>query len=551
MPAYQRDQHTSGRQLAYRTKAGDPDIHAVQDHLVDMARGHVDSPRKYDGTPNKHHKAYLQRIKRTFSGLLGSMSPSPRSEPRDITPVTSHPKVRQIEYAPVEQLSYESEAPFLDLRSIAAACLTHKWLIILLACLGMIVTSFAMLSLPSKYTATASLYFDPAQAQFKLNDETASALTSQAVTTLINSQLQILTSIPVLQRVVTDLSLTQDSEFRISGPRQDDAFAVATLLKRAVSASRSDASYVVTLNATTNASDKSANIANAIVNSYQVHEAETNSAYFSTILDNLNARLAELGAKLQSAERAVDDYRAKNDLVTAKGDLISEDSLLALNQALVAARQKTIAAKAKLEESERLNPDQAIAGSIDNEVTSATLTDLRRQYANAVANLGQLQTQLGASHPRLSAAKASLEGLRTEIRSEIKRIASTAQSSYIQAQKAEQQLSKELSAQKALKISKSGNEGELESLVLQATSVQQTYEAMLKRVQELTEQQGVAQSGMRVLGKAEPPLVADGPGRSMRLIGGIFGGLLFGLALGIAVAVIRQMIRQIRTRQFM
>ena len=520
---------------------------ALHRELAKLAKARKGGARKYDQqAQSPHDEPYEDAFDRDtpahgndrrLEEQFRSYSPD-APEPASTYMVTAR---KPVNGPSVIESHYRESQPFLDTRSFIRALYDSRWIITLLVVVGMALGAAATLTLTRKYTAQSNLYFDPAKLQVTWDGQTSNQFSPQTVASLVNSQIQILTSSTVMQDVVEKLSLTEDSEFGASLTGPASSFAAASALEEVVSASRVGDSFVIAVSVTTQQADKSAEIANEVVESFYQYETKTASDQYSNITSVFDRRLEDLRAKAFAAEKAVEDYRAKNDLVTAGGVLISDERLAALNTALVAAEQKTIEASAKVDAANRLSLEDAVAGTSDTEVSSATLVQLRQQYSTAAAELGRLQSQLGARHPSIGAAEATLAGLRTEIRQELKRMASIAQTELSQAQKAQDDLAKELAAQKALKLSNSPNQAALDNLVLQAETTRNVYEAMLTRTRQANEEFNNLQSNVQVIGKAVPPISADGPGRLMMLIGGLFGGGAFGLGLGICFALARRL----------
>lgn len=538
-----------------RPGRGDPDPHI---ELVKLAGRRRSGARKYDrqalsseegaAIPDRDDARRHSRPQRTALGRRRYDDGAAEADAPASTYTVSKRRKRQNN--PLIESRYQPEEPFLDTRTLIRALYESRWIIAMLVVICMVLGGAATLMLPRKYTAHASLYFDPTRVQLTWDGQTTNQVSPQTVASLVNSQMQILTSNTVMQDVAQKLDLESDPEFGSAQSGPAGLYATAGALSKAVTASRVGDSFVIAVSATTKNPQKSADIANAVVESFYTYENKTAADQYSNITSTLDQRLEELREKAFAAEKAVEDYRAKNDLVTAKGVLISDDRLAALNSALVAAEQRTIEARAKVDAASRLSLEDAVSGTSDTEVASATLLQLRRQYSTAAAELGSLRTQLGARHPSITAAEATLTGLRNEIRQELKRIASIAQTDLSQAQKAQDEIAKELTAQKALKRSNSPNQAALENLVLQASTARNIYEAMLKRTREAGEEYNNLRSNVRVIGQAEVPIVADGPGRSTLMIGGLFGGAVLGFGLGLCLALARRLIRHPRVRSY-
>ncbi|MDI7860623.1 GumC family protein [Rhizobiaceae bacterium n13] len=436
-----------------------------------------------------------------------------------------------------------ADIPLFDLASIARATWTYRRPILGLAVAGALLGGGLMAMSARKYTAETSLYFDPRQVQITRSAEGGESASPTAVTAIIDSQARILTSNRVLERVAEKLELAKDPDFAVKAAGTDGVpYGLVARLQQSTSITRDDNTYIVSLKVTTGDGAKSAGIANAIVDAYLEEENQAVSGIYRSANSALDGRLAELGAKVQAAEKAVEDFRARNDMVTAEGDLISDKRLVSLNELLVTAQNRTIEAKAKVTAASNLKVEDALAGNSANSVASATLVDLRRQYAAQAASIGSMESRMGPRHPSLLAAKGSLEGLKAEIRNELQRIVSVAESEQAQAQKAEEDVAKELTIQKALQANTSMQQIDLNELQREATAARDIYETVLKRARETSEDLNLVRSNVRVISKAEMPLKADGPGTKMRLIAGILGGLILGLALGIGLAVLRSLL---------
>jgi uncharacterized protein involved in exopolysaccharide biosynthesis len=436
----------------------------------------------------------------------------------------------------------ENTEPFLDFRTIVSAVYEKRWFVLLIMIGGMLLGGIATTLVSPKFSSHTSLFFDPSKLAIVWDGQSQNAGNSQTASALVNSQIEILTSNIVLRDAVQKLALYEDPTFGGTGSA-DSAHVAAAALKKSVSTSRAGDSYIVGLSVTTSEPQKSADIANAIVDSFLDYENSSATDSYTNFSENLDNRLEVLRNKAFAAEKAVEDYRAKNDLVTAGGVLISDDRLAALNTALVQAEQRTIEASTKVDAAQRLSLESAVAGVSDTEVSSASLVQLRRQYATASSELGRLRSQLGARHPSLAAAEASLDGLRKEVNQELKRISSIAHTELSQAEKAQSEIAKELAAQKALKLSNSPNQATLDNLELQAQTARGIYESVLKSTRQSNEEFNNSITNVRVLGRAEPPLRADGPGKKTLLAAGVLGGAFLGFAVGLLFALAGRLMR--------
>jgi len=443
-----------------------------------------------------------------------------------------------------------ADTPLLDLRSAVRAIWGKKRVVLALALVGAVLGAGAIRLVPQKFSAATSLYFDPRPAGNA--DSSQQAPTApELILTMIDSQTQILSSGRVLGHVVDALKLDRDPQFN-GGTTGDTAKYVATAtLAKAVQIAREASTYVVTLKVTTRDPQKSATIANQLVSSFMQEESKAAASSYKTSNTALDSRLDDLRQQVLAAEKAVETYRADNDIVAVEGNLISDKRLTALNDMLVTAQQKTIEAKARADAAGKLSFEDVVSNNPAASATSTALSSLRQQYAALAANVGSLQSLLGARHPRLLAAKSSLDSLGAEIRNELQRQMTSARSDYEQAQRAEQDIGKELTVQKASQVNTSGKLVGLNELQRKATAARDLYESLLKRSGQTSDAQDLSRSNIRVISEAEPPLTADGPSRKVMMVAGFIAGAIFGAGIGMAFAILLGLFRHPIVRSYL
>lgn len=455
------------------------------------------------------------------------------SEPENLVPVAPEPG---------------DSVPLLDIGTLLRALWSHRLLILALMALFAVLGGLLVPTMPRKYTAQTSIYFDPRQ--IELSDSSSqSGTSSEVIVSMINSQSKILTSPKAIGQAVDKLNLADSYLFsKIAGDPATRKAAIVATLQRSATVALEASSYVVTLSVTTADGGVSAEVANALVDAFLEEENNAYSSIYQRTNSALDSRLRELSEEVQKAEEAVESYKASNDMVTADGNLIADKRLVQLNELLTTAQKASIEAKSRVDAAVNLKLEDAISTNGQQQQASAALTDLRRQYAQQSATVGSLESALGARHPQLLAAKASLKGLQAEIQAELQRNLARARADLAQAQQSEQQVAKELAVQKSLQNNTQQRQVGLNDLQRRATAAREIYEAVLKRVRETSEEKNLARSNIRVLSEASMPQKADGPGRSMLLVAGLVAGAIAGFGIGLLIALGRTMIRNPRLR---
>lgn len=426
--------------------------------------------------------------------------------------------------------------PLLDAAMVLGSAWRHRKTVLCLV-LGMAVLGgLASPFLPRKFTASTTLYFDPQQV--KLTDGSqAQPMSQEAVLAIIDSQSQILVSRRVLTSVAETMGLDKDKEFG------GTPAAISTKLAKAVLVDRQPNTYVVNLSVKSKDAEKSATIANTIVTTFLKEQQASAEGAYDSVNTTLGGRLGALGDEVRNAEHAVADFKSQNNI---DDNLVSTTPGTAtrrsdqLETLLLTAQGKTIAAKARYDAITKFQIADLSNGSASPaDGSSNALLQLQQQYATAAANVSSIETKLGSRHPQLLAARATLEGVSAAVRREIARLITTAQAEYERAQKEEEAVAKELAVQKAMDNNLSGRLIEYRELQRKANAAREIYETVLKRTRQTGEEQRLLTSNVRVISPAEAPIQADGPSRTILMVGCIFGGLVLGLMLGLVYAVIR------------
>ena len=99
---------------------------------------------------------------------------------------------------------------------------------------------------------------------------------------------------------------------------------------------------------------RAAQIANAVADGYIADQLDAKYQAMRNATAWLEERLNELRGQASAAERAVVDYKAKNNIVETGGHLINQDQLAGLNSSLVATHAAVAEAQARLDRISRL-----------------------------------------------------------------------------------------------------------------------------------------------------------------------------------------------------
>ncbi|WVT73832.1 GumC family protein [Sinorhizobium chiapasense] len=432
------------------------------------------------------------------------------------------------------------DRPLVDIETVLRSVWQLRKIILATTALGAVGGILLALSTPSVYVSESKLYIDPREVRLTDSDLSKQSLATEGILALVDSQLEVLRSRTVMEKVAAGLDLEKDAEF--AGKSGGDASArMLKKLSEAIQVWRDPKTFIVTVEAQTRDPEKSARITNRLVETFLGEETAAQSGFFQKTTVALDARIKELKAELDAAEKAVEDYKATNDIVGAGGELIADKQLLSLSDQVAAARNRIAEAKAKAEASGKVQLNDVLTGAYPEEISSLALSELRKQYAATRAQLSALDASLGPRHPQRIAAQQALEASRSEIANELHRIAAAAGTELDRAQRTEQDLVRQLAVQKARQIDSSAEFVELRELQRKAAATREIYESFLKRAGETREEEKLTAKNIRVISKAEPALQAKGPSRKIIVIAATMAGFFAGFGLGVLLGIYRSM----------
>ncbi|MEP2979462.1 MAG: GumC family protein [Lentilitoribacter sp.] len=468
--------------------------------------------------------------------------------------------------APDNSTSYEidPDKPLLDLFIIVRHMWAKKWLIIACGILGAALGVFVAISTPHKYYADSRLILDPRDVQVTDTVNSNNQASSQVLLAVVDSQMQVARSTSVLERVVEKLRLDQDPEFNgaddagilsklkrllSSSSQSDDPFENAvTYLRDNMGLARDPETFLVYIGANTNNAEKSALVANTIVEEYLVEYKQQQSGIFAKTTDSIEVRLEELREKLDAAEKRIVDYRSENDIIDVGGGVINEKEMLALSNELAKVRADQVAKSVLANELRNTDIDGVISGSFPQAALTPTLSELRKQYTEAKSKSDSLAVGLGPRHPQYIAAKASADAVATEIKNELTRIVSSTQNDVVRARDSEGQLADKLAVLKTRASNQSTENVGLRELERKAEAIRQIYESLLRRARETTERGNLETSVIQVIAKADPPQHPSTTSRKTTVIlFGILGGML-GLAIAFILGSLESLKQHTKTK---
>jgi succinoglycan biosynthesis transport protein ExoP len=464
-----------------------------------------------------------------------------------------------------------SELSLADLLTNVLGFIRRQFLIILSVLpLTVGLAVFYLNKTPPSYYAHGAILLDTEKVQVFKQSVLGENPISMAI---VDSQIEILKSDNFGLSVVKKLNLAREPEFVRSGgligraidlvlypfnllfnPSSLDKLksesdvtqlALQTFQNR-MTVVRVGLTYVIEIGFRSINPDRAAEIVNAIEDEFIVEQVDSKYQTIGRATDWLQNRLNELQAQAAAAERAVVEYKVKNNIVDTGGKRIDEQQLSELNTALVKARAGTVEAKARLDRvsqilgSEDLNPTATEVATVADALHNETISKFRQQYLELAQREAMLSERVGHDHLAVVNLRSQMREISRSIFDEFKRIAQSYRSEYDIAKARENSLQGSWDA--AVAGSQTTNKAQIELRQLESAtqSYRLLYDSFQQRYTDFVQQQSFPMSDARVT-RALPPSRSSSP-NSLRILALAVAG---GLGLGLGIAALREIFDQV------
>src|SRR5262249_21851513 len=343
--------------------------------------------------------------------------------------------------APAPEPDYTS---LEELFKIFTSFLHRQYPVIVVAFLLMMtLAAVYLVTTPSSFTAFAKLMIDTRKVQLFQQQSVLGDAPPDPF--LVDSQVEVLQSENVALAVIKDLHLTQDPQFlwpklgpfsaikgsvlglvdsvlrlfqSSSTSTSDPEFALTRAaverFQSQLIITRAGLTYIISVGFQAQDAQQAAKIANAVADAYIADQLEAKYQAALRAGTWMQDRLKELRVQATNAERAVEDFKAKNNIVAANGRLMNEQQLSELNTTLIQARAQTAAAKAKLDRIDEIlrsaveMPDATVADSLGN----AVITKLRSQYLDYSRQAAEFSAKYGERHRAVIDMRTRMQEIR-------------------------------------------------------------------------------------------------------------------------------------------
>ncbi|MDX3908905.1 MAG: GNVR domain-containing protein [Sphingobium sp.] len=380
---------------------------------------------------------------------------------------------------------------------------------------------------PRTYIASASMLVDsrapdPVSAEPSQSSKATSTLATEA---------KIIRSEAIASQVADKLGMKQRPDLKErwmeeTGRAQTYDGWLARGLLSGLSVATSETDNVMTLSYKSSDPQKAAQMANAFADSYVDVRLRMSTDPAKTYADWFEKRIAEVRAKLVSSQQALSDFQRARGIIST-GSIDAESTRLGeLSSQLSNAEAQAADARARAN----------VGGSAMPEVqTSGVIQGLRSQIASKSAVVQQMRSELGSAHPMMQAAQAELSELQARLASETGKTAGMLGAASAASTSREGQIRGLLSGQRNRMLAQAADRSKLEVLESDTASARREYDSVTQQLASMRLRSTVPATNIRLLDKAETPMLPTSPDVVMRLLMAMMFGLM--LAVGVAVAL--------------
>ncbi|MCS0447742.1 GumC family protein [Vibrio diabolicus] len=424
----------------------------------------------------------------------------------------------------------------------------------------------------SIYQATATLLIQEEQKSALSIEEVYGVDTTKKE--YFQTQIAILKSNHIADKVIRELNLTQLPEFTRSGginqkidqiksiPFVQDLLNVAPSPKetaqfsesyyQALQAFRSKLdiepvrnTQLVRIRFRSTAPKLATTIANAVGQAYIDANFEAKLVVTQNAATWLTNNSQKLEERLRNSEQALQEFLLKEGLIDINGiDEIYANELEELTRKLNVAVNKRIEAQTLIQLLRRKS-SQSLDSllSIDEFANQAQIRDLKLSEAQAAKNLSELAQRYGPKHDRMIQAKAQLAEIQARTQQLIRDISFSKQQDLLAAKAQEDMLRAELDNKKSDFQSLGSQKARYEQLKREVESNKALYEAFLNREKETNATSDYKNVTARFTDKAIIPLFPVAPQRIKLVLIATFFGFAIACALIIILETMREVIR--------
>lgn len=366
----------------------------------------------------------------------------------------------------------------------------------------------------------------------------------------LNTQLEVLRSREVAERVANELNLYDDPSFfaamELDEPSGIDRTmrreTVVALVQKSLDVDLPRETRVVRISVTSANPEMSARIANGFAEQFiqsSLQRRYDSSSYARKFIAD---QLAQSRGQLEASERELNAYARQAGLLRDRGVQTKDgtDSTGATSVTVASLDQLNAAANqaraARIQSESRWRAEQAQAPLSSSAVlANPTVQQLMTDRARVEAKLETLRARYLDDYPEIVQLEAERTSINQQLQSVARSVRDSIRSEYVGAQTAERRLQDQVAALQGETLAEQDRSVRYNTLAREADTNRSIYEGLLQRYRELNASAGISTSNLSIVDKALVPRTPSSP----NLVKNLLIAILLGLIAAGAFVVLR------------
>jgi len=414
-----------------------------------------------------------------------------------------------------------------------------RWIPVLsILSVSVLATLVISLVLPKQYSATATVMAD-----IRPDPVAPYPMAGAMATTYMATQVDIIKSAHVGQRVVRTLRLNENPQMRERWMKATDGAGdliawTADLLGNGLTVKPSRESNVIEIVYEGNSPAFAAALANAYAKAYIESTVQIKVDPARQYADFFEERAMAAREKLEKArDRLAAAQREKGIVLTDERLDVETVRLAELSSqvnTLRAIRAETNSRRAQASS----NPDQ-LNDVLNNPVVASLKTELGRQEAR----LRELSERYGEAHPQVIESRATIDGLRGQIRAETSRVTGAVRGGEAMASQRENEAVAAFEAQRQRLLKLKESRTDLQVMEREVETAQRIYDSIQERLSQTNLESKTSQSGIYQLSQAVEPTRPTSPRVVLNTAVALVLGTLLALMAALTVELFDRRVR--------
>jgi succinoglycan biosynthesis transport protein ExoP len=418
------------------------------------------------------------------------------------------------------------------------AVLRARWLSAVIVFAAVVAATILYLVFATRvYTATASLLIDVKP------DPVSSMLYGGATPSQINTQIEILRSDRVAQRVAQNLKLADLADMRAAWANAKSGLTIQEWLTEFVEAGldprvSTPGSNVINISYHSADPRFAATVANAYVQAYLETSIELRVDPAKQYTGFFTEQQKEARAALETAQNKLSAFQKEKGIIGSDDHFDLEMSrLTALTQELVAIQTARVSASTR-------QGAVGNSGQLGEVLSNGTVSGLKNELSDAELKLQELSSRYGDRHPQVQDARATVAELRRKVARATSDVTGSIGIDARVGRAREAEIQAAVDAQRAKVLSLKETRDQVAVLQRDVDNAQRSYDLVYNRASQTNLESQNRQSNATVISQATVPSNPSSP----KLVAVLLMGFVAALGLGLATALIlEQMDKRIRT----